>query len=82
MRRQRVDDQLDVLVQLDAEPFGPAVDVVPADLCCEALVLELLLDARRGERPDAVGPAEDRGQEGEPKPATSRATGRPAGRRK
>ena len=29
-----------------------------------------------------AGPAEDRGQEGEREPTTSRATGRPAGRRK
>ena len=30
MRRQGVDDELDVLVQVHAEPLGPAVDVFPA----------------------------------------------------
>ena len=54
MRDQGVDDELDVLVQVHAEPLGPAVDVVPLDLGGEALVLELLLDARRGERADPV----------------------------
>ena len=56
MRLQCVDDQLNLLVQIDAEPLGPLINVVAVDLGGEALVLELLLDARRSERVNAVGP--------------------------
>ena len=63
MRRQRVDDELDVLVQRHAEPLDSAVDVLALHLRGEALVLELLLDARGRERADAVGPDQAAGHD-------------------
>src|SRR5881296_1685969 len=57
--RQRRDDERDVLVEVDTELGGAAVDVVTVDGAREALVLELLPDRRRLEAGDhSPGPHE------------------------
>src|SRR5882672_7603896 len=50
--RQRRYDERDVLVEVDPELGGAAVDVVTADGAREGLVLELLPDRRRLEARD------------------------------
>src|SRR5881396_237184 len=44
--RERLHDERDVRVEVDAELLGAAVDVVAVDRAREGLVLELLLDRR------------------------------------
>ena len=63
MRGQRIDDELDVLLQRDAEPLDARVDIFAADLRRKALVLQFLLDARWGERADAIGADEAAGHD-------------------
>src|SRR5262245_22818707 len=53
--RQRVDDELNMVVERNAQAFDARIDILALDLRRKALVLELLLHARRGKRSNPVG---------------------------
>src|SRR5437879_4309682 len=57
---ERGDDERDVLVEIDTELGGLAVDVVAVDGACERLVLELLPDRGRLEPGDDAAGANER----------------------